>query len=439
MMLWLVVPLIASMLSLTRVREAVTLTSAVVCLIGSIELIRYGIVSKYFYVDKFSALIVFITSAVYLLSSLYSIHFVRCVKKKFYRTSYYYALLNLFAFTMMLTAVLRDIGLMWVGLETTTIVSAILVAFEKKKTSIEAAWRYIIVASAGLGLALISLITLHAYANTLLWDKISVPVKVANLTLVFALIGFGTKIGLFPMHTWLPDAHGTAPPTVSAMLSANLLPLAMLCYYRILQIAVHSGSHMAQPLTCIFGIVTALMAGIFAMPQRIIKRLFAYSSMDVMGIALVGLGLGGKAVLGSMIILLIHAFAKSGLFFCAGNVITCLGVERIDEVSGLLEVSKLTGLAMLMNAFAVTGVPPFATFLGELIILAYSLRYPKLAIMLAMAILISFLAVNYHVTNMTFGRGEGKISRFAEVVAMVSAILSFGFSVPIVWEVIRHF
>ena len=439
MMWWLIVPLIASMLSLTKAREVATLASAAICVVGSIELMKHGIISKYLYVDRFSALIVFITSAIYLLSALYSIHFVRCVEKKFYKTSYYYALLNLFAFTMMVTAVLRSIGLMWVGLEATTIVSAILVAFEKKKASIEAAWRYIIVASAGLGLALISIITLHAYANTLLWDKIVVSVEVANLALVFALIGFGTKIGLFPMHTWLPDAHGTAPPAVSAMLSANLLPLAMLCYYRILQIAIHSGSHIAQPLTCIFGIVTAFMAGIFAMPQRIIKRLFAYSSMDVMGIALVGLGLGGKALLGSMIILLIHAFAKAGLFFCAGNVITCLGVERIDEVSGLLRISKLTGLAMLMNAFAVTGVPPFATFLGELIILAYSLQYPKLAIALATVILISFLAVNYHVTNMTFGKGEGRISRFAELVAIISALLSFGLSIPIVWEVIRHF
>jgi len=439
-MWWLTVPLVASILSLTRTRKVATIISSIICLIGSIELLRHGVTSSYFYVDRFSALLVFITSAVYFLSSLYSIHLVRCVEEKFYRTSYYYALLNLFAFTMMFTAVLRNLGLMWVGLEATTIVSAILVAFEKRKTSIEAAWRYIIVASAGLGLALISLIMLYAYSNTLLWDEIRVPVEVANLALVFALIGFGTKIGVFPMHTWLPDAHGTAPPTVSAMLSANLLPLAMLCYYRVLQIAVHSGSHVAQPLTCIFGVVTALTAGIFAMPQKIIKRLFAYSSMDVMGIALVGLGLGGKAVLGSMIILLIHAFAKAGLFFCAGNVITCLKVERIEDVSGLLAISKPTGLAMLINAFAVTGVPPFATFLGELVILAYSLRYPNLTLALAIAILISFLAINYHVTNMTFGKEkEGSISRFAGGIAMLSALLAFGFSILIIWEVMRYF
>ncbi len=435
-MWWMVVPLIASAMSLTRAREFATVASAIVCLVGSVELLRHGTVTDYLYVDKFSALVVFITSAVYLLSALYSIHFVRCVKETLYGRSYYYALLNLFAFTMIFTAVMRNLGTMWVGLEATTIVSAILVAFEKRKVSIEAAWRYMIVASSGLGLALVSLITLHAYAKTLLWDEIRVPVEVANLALIFALVGFGTKIGVFPMHTWLPDAHGTAPPTISAMLSANLLPLAMLCYYRVFEIAVQSGSHIAQPLTCAFGVLTALTAGIFAMPQRMIKRLFAYSSMDVMGIALVGLGLGGKAMLGSLIIILVHAFAKAALFFCAGNVITCLGVERIEP--GILSLSTPTGMAMLIGALAVTGTPPFATFLGELAILSYSLRFPNLAPILAVSILISFLAVNYHVTSMTFGKGKGRVSTLAGMVALASSLIALALSAAIIWEVMSY-
>ncbi len=443
----LALPTIAAAISILpnpRAREVASLISSATCLALSIAMFHSVLTctlqSGWIYVDLPAAVIVFLIQAIYFLSVLYSIHFVNEIWKErplFLRRRHYYALINLFAMSMTFAAVSRNLGLMWVGLEATTIVSALLIVLERSKASVEAAWRYIIVASAGLGVALLSLVMFHAFSGTVDWTRAEMSAKAATLVAVLAFVGFGTKVGIFPMHTWLPDAHGTAPPAVSAMLSATLLPVALLAYLRVFEVAVAAGALKVVYITCFAGAVTALVAAILAVPQRIVKRLFAYSSMDVMGIAMTGVGLSAispVALKATLLLLIIHAFSKSALFFTGGNVITGLKTHEIEDVKALLSRTKLTGLSMLLSALAVTGAPPFASFIAELVIVAVSLSVPYLTALLLSAILLSFLAVNYHVTRMCFGgKGESvSLSALSELVPALACLTSLAISL-VVW------
>ena len=436
--IFLLSPLLATLMSLLpyqKLREGITLLSSALTAGASvliIEAVKGGSVytaDGVLYADLYSAIVVFLVAFVYMFSAAYSAYHIRRVDELFLGKRYYYSLLNLFALTMFFTSLTPNLGLMWIGLEATTIVSALLITLERKVESIEAAWRYMIIASAGLGFALLSLGVIYFSSNTLNWYEIRLPPHTALLATTLALVGFGTKIGLFPMHTWLPDAHGSAPPSVSAMLSATLLPVAFLTYFRILSTAIASNSHIAANMTVFFGAATALIAAILMTPQEIIKRLLAYSSMDVMGIATVGIALGKEATLASFLLLVIHTFAKAGLFYAGGNVVMSYETDKIWEVSGLLNSIRLTGIALVLGALAVTGAPPFASFLAELVIISRSLSNPILTTTLFAAILLSFLSLNYHVTKMAFGRGKSrKLPLYAEAIPLLSTLVALAIS-----------
>jgi hydrogenase-4 component F len=441
----LAAPLIAGLLSLLpsqKLRELTTISSSAIVFALSIYLIlnvRFGnVIENKFFVDIYSALVVLLVASTYFFSAVYSSYYIKTVKAFFLSRRIYYTLLNFFALSMIFAAITPNLGLMWVGLEATTTVSAMLVALERKKASIEAAWRYMIIASAGLGFALLSLVVIYHFSKTLDWYAVKLPVYPAALAAVLALVGFGTKIGLFPMHTWLPDAHGTAPPPVSAMLSASLLPVAFLAYFRVFSIAMVSHAYMVSSLTVFFGVTTALIAAFLTIPQKIFKRLFAYSSMDIMGIATVGIGLGKEAAYASFLLLIIHGFAKSGLFYCSGNIIASYKTGIINEVSGLLNSLKLTGLALILGSLAVTGAPPFASFIAELVILAYSLKNPCLTAAIATAIFISFSSINYHVTKMAFGEStRRRIPLYVEIVPLLSTLIALGISFGVLGVLLR--
>ncbi len=439
-------PLLATFISLLpyqRFREAITLLSSMltagVSVLLLIEAVKGGSATDgIFYVDLYSAIVVFLVAFVYMFSSAYSVYYVKRTGDISSERRYYYPLLNLFALMMFFTSLTPNLGLMWIGLETTTIVSVLLIALEKRIESIEAAWRYMILASVGLGFALLSLDVIYSSSNTLNWYEIRLPPYTALVAVAFALIGLGTKIGLFPMHTWHPDAYGCAPPPISAMLSAALLPVAFLTYYRILSIAIASNAHVAANMTVFFGAVTALIAAILMIPQEFIMRLFAYSCMDVMGIATAGLGLGKEATLASFLLLIIHTFAKAGLFYAGGNVVTTYGTDKIREVSGLLNSFRLTGIALILGALAVTGAPPFASFLAELVIISHSLSNLTLTITLLIAILLSFLSLNYHVTKMVFGYGKGgKLPLYAEAIPLLSALIALAISFGVLGVILK--
>lgn len=425
-----------SLLPYPKVKQNSTLVASLITTILSIYIIykvlRGDITDGWMFVDIYSAIIILLISGVYFLSSAYSVYFLKTVKDTFISVDFYYPLLNLFALSMLFTAVSANIGLMWIGLETSTVVSALLIVLEKKKAGAEAAWRYAIIASAGMGIALLSIIIIQFVGKTLIWYNVKLSPFAASVALALALVGFGTKIGLFPMHTWLPDAHGSAPPPISAMLSATLLPVALLTYFRIFLIAIASKAYHVIGLTAFFGAITALVASILIIQQQNFKRMFAYSTMDVMGIAVAGIAFGGKAAEASFLLLIVHAFAKSGLFFSTGNIIAAYKTKKIENVRGLLNSTQLTGITMVLGALAVTGAPPFASFIAELVILSYSFKMPLITAMLAISIFTSFLALNYHVAKMSFGDAKiNKMPVYAELIPFLSVAIALVFSLGV--------
>jgi hydrogenase-4 component F len=405
------VPLPGVSRTVSRAGSLVTLLSAIALMVGQASG-RWG---SYLGLDSLSDVFLVMVASIYATSAWYSEGYLRGVHRPFLTSQVYYALLSAFAFSMVATLVVSDLGLMWIGIEATTVASALLVVLERKPTSVEAAWRYTLIASAGLTIALFALLlvyattgTLDAFALAAAHPAVSLPIEMA---VALALVGYGTKVGLFPMHTWLPDAHSEAPSPVSAMFSGVLLPTALYAFLRVYAILPTPAPAVITDLLIVFGLTTAVIGAFLLQRQRSFKRLLAYSSMEVMGIALVGVALGGVALYGALILLFAHAFAKSAAFYCAGNVLRAGGTNRIDEVRDLQHSMPRTGGAWVASAFGVTGAPPFGTFLGELLIIigAIAAGWIWVSLVLILAILVAFLGVNYQIGRMVFG-GAAKAS-----------------------------
>ncbi len=430
----LLLPLIASLLSLVGERWGKALTPAFAFATAALStLMLYEgktVSTPNLYADWYSLVIAAIVSWVYFFASIASFYYTEGLERPFFDLRYYWSLLSLFALTMNFTAVVSNLGWMWIGLEATTVVSALLILTEGEKRNVEGAWRYMIVASAGLGIAFLSVILAYASAGTLDVRSLTFTPKEALLVSTLALIGFGTKVGLFPMHGWLPDAHGSAPSPVSAMLSGTLLPTALLVYYRVL-----SASAWDTPakVTLLFGVLTLLAAALLMASQRFLKRLLAYSSMDMMGIAAIGLGLSyyHPALLRLVFLLLaVHAFSKGALFITAGSVMRAYGTHEIAGIRGLMDSNPMSGLSLVLSSLSVTGSPPFGTFIAELGIIGVALsRSYWWALFIGTGLLLSFLALNWHSARMAFGEGERREIPTGEgIIVLTMTITALGIS-----------
>ncbi len=432
----LLAPLSAAFLSLINVRVAKV--SSVLLSAFSSGLSTYVLIegvtlgTGHFYVDFYSSAVISMISWIYLFASLASLSYTSRIKNPFYLIKFYWSLLGLFAFTMAFTALSRSVGWMWIGLEGTTIVSALLTVTDAKKRTIEGAWRYVIVASSGLAVAFLSVILIYAVTGTLEVGEFTLSGKAALLVSVLALVGFGAKAGLFPMHSWLPDAHGSAPSPVSAMLSGTLLPTALLVYMRIYTAAMPDGEVFKVTLS--FGVATVIMAALFMASQTYLKRLLAYSSMDVMGVATAGIALGYRdpALMKLVFLLLaVHALAKGALFISGGSIIGALGTRRISDVRGLIGSTRLSGYTFVLSALAVTGTPPFGIFLAEFLIVERALcGSPWLGVALLIGLITSFLALNWLVSGMVFGRihERAELGRQEELLPFVMTMAALGLS-----------
>lgn len=395
-----------------RVSEVVARSASLVTLAGALGLLvtsAQGSWGSYLGVDSLSEVFLTTVAAIYATSTWYSKGYLRSVTRPFLTPQAYYALLSSFAFAMVATLVVSDLGLMWIGVEGTTIASALLLVLERRPTSVEAAWRYTLIASAGLTIALFALLLLYTSTGTLnVFALAAHPPAVSlavEMAVALALVGYGTKVGLFPMHTWLPDAHAEAPSPVSAMFSGVLLPTALYGFLRVYRVLPTPAPAVITDLLLVFGVTTALVAAFLLQRQRSYKRLLAYSSMEVMGLALVGVALGGVALYGALLLIVAHAFAKSAAFYCAGNVLQRTDTTRIDDVRDLQHTMPRTGAAWVLAAAGVTGAPPFGTFLGELLILVGAVAVADYTVALAVvvAILVAFLGVNSQIGRMVFG------------------------------------
>jgi hydrogenase-4 component F len=346
--------------------------------------------------DSLGLLFLSITSALFLASSVYCLGYlgkehgvahIDFEEHLFFSNepeAVFTGCLLLFLASMTLVTVSQHFGLLWVGIEATTLASAPLIYFHRQHRSLEATWKYLLICSVGIALALLGNILLAVAAgietsgSSLVLSQLLV-VKMAHVSwlkasFLFFLVGYGTKMGLAPMHTWLPDAHSESPSLVSALLSGALLNCAFLGILRAHQVCAAAGEELfSQGLLLFFGLLSMGVAAIFIIAQADYKRMLAYSSVEHMGILAIGVGLGGAGALGAALHAVNHSFTKAMLFLVAGNILATFGTKSIRDVRGVLKVIPWSGVLWLAGFLAITGTPPFGPFLSEFTILKAAL------------------------------------------------------------------
>ncbi|MDD5465033.1 MAG: hydrogenase 4 subunit F [Candidatus Omnitrophica bacterium] len=376
----------------------------------------------FIYLDTLSVFFILVTSIVALAVALYSIGYLekdieegRISERK---ARIYYLLFNLFCCSMLVVPAVNNLGILWVAIEMTTLISAFLVGFYNTKKSVEAAWKYIIICSVGIIFALLGTI-LFSYAfsisglsKSLNWSDIA-PVAhildkdILKIAFIFILVGYGTKAGLAPMHTWLPDAHSQAPAPISALLSGVLLKMAIYAILRFGIITIKGvGFAYFSNLMILLGVVSLVISSGFILVQKDLKRLLAYSSIEHIGIIAIGFGLGTPlAVAGAALHVFNHAVAKSLMFFGAGNIVRVYKKHNLNAIRGVIKALPFTGIAVLIGVFVLTGFPPFSLFVSEMMIIISAFTNGAY---LTGALLLLFLAVVfggfiYHFGKMLFG------------------------------------
>ena len=296
----------------------------------------------------------------------------------------FYPLLHLFVFTMLLAVTTDDLGLMWVAVEGTTLASVFLVNFHRTRASLEAAYKYLLICSVGIALAFIGTVLVYfadvqrfgAEAHALRWTTLvgwapQLPSRVVELAFVFLLVGYGTKAGLAPMHTWLPDAHSEAPAPISALMSGVLLSVGIYAILRFKAVVdVAAGPDFAARLLVLLGLASLTVAAAFLWSPTNVKRMLAYSSVEHLGLVALGLGWGGAwGVAGALLHIGNHAVAKSTLFLLSGRIRDAFGTVELPPLRGLLHAMPVTGRGFALALLALLGLPPFGLFISELMIL----------------------------------------------------------------------
>ncbi len=338
---------------------------------------------------------------------------------RFSSPRWFYALVFLFLFTMISVCLSANLGLLWIMMEGTTLASALLVGFYNTEGAVEAGWKYLIVCTVGIAFALFGTIVLYlaavkagmSPASALDWvslmnaaPRMGFDPHLVKLAFVFVIVGYGTKIGFVPMHSWLPDAHAEAPTPISALLSAVLLNCAMYALMRYDAIVSRTvGPGFPHTLLLIFGVLSMVVAGLLILVQRNLKRLLAYSSIEHMGIIAIGLGLGGPlGLLGALLHTFNHSMAKSLLFFSAGNVRHNVGTLRMDGIRGISRTMPQTSAALVVGGLAIVGLPPFSLFISEFAILseAFAQAHYLVAALFLMVLSVVFGGFAYHLFRM---------------------------------------
>ena len=437
--LLLIIPFVAGLASFAappRASQAITASAGVASFGLVLALIpdasRRG--ASYFgfvRVDALSVVFLLATSFLYATVAMYSIGYLRAGHGHDPSADYtrrFSLGLNLFAWSMLAAPLMSNLALLWVAIEVTTVISALLVAIEGTDGAAEAAWKYILIASAGLSIALLGTIFMYYAGAQVLGPHYSMafapllhagrhlattPVRMA---FVLAVLGFGTKVGLFPVHTWLPDAHSEAPTPVSALLSGSLLAVsfyAILRYYQVAEVAL--GPRFPRDVLLVFGVASLLLAALYLLDQRDYKRLLAYSSVEHMGILAIGVSFGAPiALAGVLLHVLAHAAAKGNAFMGSGVLLRKFGSKEIGSVHGGLDLLPWSGPLFLAAILALCAMPPFGIFRSEFEIVAGGLATSHNAptVILVILVTVAFLGLTLAANRMLLssprlpGRGE---------------------------------
>ncbi|MEN6408025.1 MAG: proton-conducting transporter membrane subunit [Thermoguttaceae bacterium] len=386
-------------------------------------------------VDPASLLFLSITSALFLAAAVYGVGYLAQESHvapggeddeelpfQNFPEAVFTGCLLLFLATMSLVAVSQHLGLMWVGVEATTLVSAPLIYFHRHHRSLEATWKYLLICSVGIALALLGNFFVAVAARS--GGQTAIHLTIADLTahadslnprwlqaaFLFFLVGYGTKMGLAPLHTWLPDAHSEAPSVVSALLSGALLNCAFLTILRTHGLLAAAGlADFSSDLLIGFGLLSMAVAAVFIVGQADFKRMLAYSSVEHMGILSLGIGVGGAAAFGAMLHAVNHSLTKAMLFLAAGNILALYRTKSTVRVRGVLRCSPITGVLWMAGFLAIVGSPPFGLFLSELTILKgmFDAGRPWVAAAYVTALAVVFVGMAAICLRMSYGLPPG--------------------------------
>ncbi|HST27547.1 MAG TPA: hydrogenase 4 subunit F [Rudaea sp.] len=377
-----------------------------------------------FFVDPFNVFLIALTAFVGMTTSLFSRPYMRVEEDRGrvnrQRLRLYHSMYQLFCFTMLVALSTNNLGILWVAMEAATLSTVLLVSLYRTAASIEAAWKYFILCGVGLAQALFGTILLYFAAEkilgaegstALLWTHLDavkgqLEPTVLSLAFVFLLVGYGTKVGLAPLHNWLPDAHAEGPTPISAVLSGLLLNVALYAVVRC-KVLVDGATHspFAGRLMMGFGLLSLVLAAFFLWRQRDIKRLFAYSSIEHMGIVTFAFGMGGLvANFAALLHMTVHSLTKSAIYFAVGHAAQKAGTQMMDDIRGLIVVSPTIGWGLMLGTLAILGMPPFGVFTSEFLVLVTAMREHAWATpILLFALALAFAAIFTRVQEMVFG------------------------------------
>jgi hydrogenase-4 component F len=376
-----------------------------------------------FFIDALNVFLVTLTAFVGLTTAIFSRPYMRVErdhgKMTPPRLRLYHSMYQLFNFTMLLALMTNNMGILWVAMEAATLTTVLLVSVYRTAASLEAAWKYFILCGVGIAQALFGTVLLYMAAErvvgseggALLWTnldtvKAQLDPHIMMLAFVFLFIGYGTKVGLVPLHNWLPDAHAEGPTPVSAVLSGLLLNVAL---YAILRCKVLTDGALASPLAgqmmIGFGLISVVAAAFLLTRQKDVKRMFAYSSIEHMGLMTFAFGLGGPiANFAGLLHMTVHSLVKSAIFFAVGHAAQKAGTQVMDDIRGLIKVSPTVAWGLMLGSLAILGMPPFGVFASEFLIITTAMReQPWATPFLLVALGVAFASVFARVQPMVFG------------------------------------
>jgi len=381
----------------------------------------------YLFVDDlnnaFIVLTTFVAFTTSIFSASYIAHELEIGRLTRNHLRFYHAMYQTLMFAMNLGLVANNIGLMWVAVELATLTTVLMVGIYRTHEALEAAWKYFILGSVGIALALFGTILVYMAArpvigegaDAMVWTTLikragSFSPELLNVAFVFLLLGYGTKVGLAPLHAWLPDAHAEGPTPISAVLSGLLLNVALYALLRFkMLLAVNVGALASGPLMVAMGLVSVVFAAFMLYRRRDIKRMFAYSSIEHMGIIVFAFGMGGPlANFAGLLHMTMHSLTKSAIFFAVGHIAQAKGTQKIAEMGGLTETNPLLGWGLVLGVIAIAGLPPLGIFMSEFLVVTSTFtRQPLLRIVLVLGLLVGFAALFLRLNSIAFGEPRG--------------------------------
>ncbi|MDO8448924.1 MAG: hydrogenase 4 subunit F [Rhodoferax sp.] len=399
---------------------------------------------KQFFIDPLNVFLVALTTFVGLTTAIFSRPYMRVEQDRGKMTPprmrLYHGMYQLFSFTMLLALTTNNLGILWVAMEAATLTTVMLVSVYRTAASLEAAWKYFILCGVGIAQALLGTVLLYMAAEkvlgphgaTLLWtslDAIKTQLDPAIVTLAFAFlfIGYGAKVGMVPLHSWLPDAHAEGPTPVSAVLSGLLLNVAM---YAVLRCKVLTDGALQSPLAgqlmMGFGLLSVVVAAFFLSRQKDVKRMFSYSSIEHMGLITFAFGMGGPvANFAGLLHMTVHSLIKSAIFYAVGHATQKAGTQIMSEIRGLIKVNPTVGWGLMLGVMAILGMPPFGVFASEFLILTTAMReQPWATPFLFLALGVAFASMLVRVLPMVFG--ETSLKPLAHPPALLPVFIHLG-------------